>query len=172
MDPFNENKPARSPWLVVLAVLTFINSGFSFLTYFTLSFASGFMPSVIDMYENMGMPAEAIEVMQKMVDVPSWQYFVLSLGYVLAIVGAAFMLKLNKIGFHLYVISQIWLFVMCNLVIKGALTMNWMSILTTIIIILCYALLMKDSLMKKGEDNGFYTNYEEVNDDQDDEDDE
>jgi hypothetical protein len=172
MDPFNENKPARSPWLVVLAVLTFINSGFSFLTYFTLSFASGFMPSVIDMYENMGIPAEAIEVMQKMVDVPSWQYFVLSLGYVLAIIGAAFMLKLNKIGFHLYVISQIWLFVMCNLVIKGALTMNWMSILTTIIIILCYALLMKDSLMKKGEDNGFYTNYEEVNDDQDDEDDE
>ncbi len=171
MDPFNENKPARSPWLVVLAVLTFINSGFSFLTYFTLSFTSGFMPSVIEMYENMGMPAEAIEVLQTMVDVPSWQYLVLSLGYVLAIVGAAFMLKLNKIGFHLYIISQIWLFVMCNLVIKGALTMNWMSIFTTIVIILCYGLLMKDALMNKG-DNGSYTNYEEVNDDQDDEEDE
>ena len=171
MDPFNENKPARSPWLVVLAVLTFINSGFSFLTYFTLSFASGFMPSVIEMYESMGMPAEVVEVMQKMVDVPSWQYLVLSLGYVLAVVGAAFMLKLNKIGFHLYVISQIWLFVMCNLVIKGVLTMTWMSILTTIIIIFCYGLLMKEALMNKG-DNGSYTNYEEVNDEQDDDDDE
>ena len=80
MDPFNENKPARSPWLVVLAVLTFINSGISFLTYFTFAFTSGFVPSVIEMYENMGVPAESIEVLQKMVDVPSWQYLLLSLG--------------------------------------------------------------------------------------------
>ena len=170
MDPFNENKPKRSPWLVVLAVLTFIFSGFSFLGYFTLSFTSGVMPSVIEMYENMGMPSEMIEAMQKLAEVPSWQYLLLSLGYALAVVGAALMLKLNKVGFHLYVIAQIWLFVMCNLVIKGALTMNWMSIFTTILIIACYGLLMREALMNKNEGNQF-SDYEEVND-QDDDDDE
>ena len=172
MDPFNENKRTRSPWLVVLAVLTFINSGFSFLTYFTLSFTSDFMPSVLEMYENMGwMPAESIDLMRSMLDVPSWQYLVLSLGYALAVVGAALMLKINKVGFHLYVISQIWLFVMSNLVIKGALTMGWMSIFTTVLIIICYGMLMRDAL-KNQESNGKFVDYEEVNDNQDDDDDE
>ena len=170
MDPFNENKPKRSPWLVVLAVLTFIFSGFSFLGYFMLSFTSGFMPTMIEMYENMGMPSEMIEAMQKMAEVPSWQYLLLSLGYALAVVGAALMLKLNKVGFHLYVIAQIWLFVMCNLVIKGALTITWMGIFTTILIIACYALLMREALMNKNDGNQF-SDYEEVND-QDDDDDE
>ena len=169
MDPFNENKPARSPWLVVLAVLTFIFSGFSFLGYFSLAFTSGVMPSVIEMYENMGMPSEMIEAMQKLAEVPSWQYLLLSLGYALAVVGAALMLKINKIGLHLYIIAQIWLFVMCNLVIKGVMTMNWMSILLTVLIIVCYGLLMKEALAKKGQENQF-ADYEEVNEDQDDDD--
>lgn len=166
MDPFNENKRTRSPWLVVLAVLTFIFSGFSFLGYFMLSFTSGIMPSVIEMYENMGMPNEMIEAMQHLAEVPSWQYLLLSLGYALAVVGAALMLKINKVGFHLYVIAQIWLFVMCNLVIKGALTMNWFSIFTTILVIACYWLLMREALMLQQNSNQF-SDYEEVNDEDD-----
>lgn len=169
MDPFNENKPKRSPWLLVLAVLTFIFSGISFLVYFMLSFTSGLMPSVVEMYENMGMPSESIEIMQKMVEVPSWQYLLLSLGFALAVVGAALMLKINKIGFHLYVIAQIWQFVMCNLVIKGFMTMNWFSILTTILVIVCYWLLMREALENK-ENMGQFSNYEEIdNEDDDDE---
>lgn len=171
MDPFNENKPKRSPWLVVLAVLTFIFSGFSFLGYFMLSFTSGLIPSMIEMYQNMGMPSEMIDAMNKMAEVPSWQYLLLSLGYVLAVVGAALMLKINKLGFHLYVIAQIWQFVMCNMVIKGAMTMNWMSIFTTILIIACYGLLMREALMAQ-KDSDQFADYEEVDDDQDDEDDE
>lgn len=167
MDPFNENKPKRSPWLVVLAVLTFIFSGFSFLTYFMLSFTSGMLPSVTEMYENMGMPGEVIDAMQQLTEVSSWQYFLLSLGYALAVVGAALMLKINKLGFHLYVIAQIWLFVMCNLVIKGALTMNWMNIFTTILVIACYGILLREALMNRDDGNQF-SDYEEMNDQDDD----
>ena len=167
MDPFNENKPKRSPWLVVLAVLTFIFSGFSFLTYFMLSFTSGMLPSVTEMYETMGMPGEVIDAMQQLTEVSSWQYFLLSLGYALAVVGAALMLKINKLGFHLYVIAQIWLFVMCNLVIKGALTMNWMNIFTTILVIACYGILLREALMNRDDGNQF-SDYEEVNDQDDD----
>ena len=125
------------------------------------------MPSIIETYENMGMPSEMIEAMQKMAEVPSWQYLLLSLGYALAVVGAALMLKINKLGFHLYVIAQIWLFVMCNLVIKGAMTMNWVSIFTTILIIACYWLLMREALMIKQNADQF-SDYEEVKDEDDD----
>jgi hypothetical protein len=169
MDPFNENRPKRAPWLVVLAVLTFIFSGFSFLGYFTFAFSSGMLPSVIEMYENMGMSEDVINALRKMAEVPSWQYLLLSLGFALAVVGAALMLKINKIGFHLYVISQIWLFVMCNLVIKGAMTMGWMSIFTTVLIIVCYGLLMREALANKGQNDQF-ADYEEINDDQDEDD--
>ncbi len=170
MDPFNENKTVRSPWLVVLAVLTFINSGFSFLTYFTLAFTSDFMPTVIEMYEDSGMvPQESIEMLRKMVDVPSWQYLLLSLGNVLAIVGAAMMLKINKVGLHLYIIAQIWIFVMCNLVIKGILTEGWMSVVVTIIIIVFYGMLLKDAIQNQQHYDQF-SNYEEVNDEQNEED--
>lgn len=170
MDPFNENKTVRSPWLVLLAVLTFINSGFSFLTYFTLAFTSDFMPTVIEMYEDSGMvPQESIEMLRKMVDVPSWQYLLLSLGNVLAIVGAAMMLKINKVGLHLYIIAQIWIFVMCNLVIKGILTEGWMSVVVTIIIIVFYGMLLKDAIQNQQHYDQF-SNYEEVNDEQNEED--
>lgn len=170
MDPFNKNTQVRSPWLVVLAVLTFINSGFSFLHYFLLSVVNKSMPSFIEMYEKMdGVPEEAIDMLNAMADVPSWQFFVLSLGFVLAIVGAALMLKLNKVGFHLYVIAQIWQFVMCNLVIKGVMTMNVFSIFITVIFIFFYWLLLKDALAKKEwlEKN---TDYEDVNDEEEDDD--
>lgn len=170
MDPFKDNdKPQRSTWLVVLAIFTFINSGFSFLTYFSLSFASDYMPVIVETYKNMGIQQEIISTFEQLMEVSSWQYLLLSLGYALAIVGAALMLKLNKIGFHLYVIAQICLFIMTNLVIKGSLTMNWMGILSTVLVILLYAMLMKDTLLNK--DSNHYTEYEDTTENQEDDDD-
>lgn len=171
MDPFNENKPARSPWLVVLAVLTFIFSGMSFLGYFMMSMTSGAIPSAIEMYENMGMPNELIEAMRHLTEVPSWQFLLLSLGYALAVIGAALMLKINKIGLHLYIIAQIWLFVMCNLVIRGIFSMSMLSIFMTIVVISCYWLLMREAMRNKENENQI-ADYEEITEDQDDDDDE
>jgi hypothetical protein len=54
-------------------------------------------------------------------------------------------------------------------VIKGAMTMNWMSIFTTVLIIACYGLLMREALMNKNDGNQF-SDYEEVNDQEDDDD--
>jgi len=171
MDPFNENKPARSPWLVVLAVLTFIFSGMSFLGYFMMSLTSGAIPSAIEMYENMGMPNEVIEALRNLTEVPSWQFLLLSLAYALAVIGAALMLKINKIGLHLYIIAQIWLFVMCNLVIKGIFTMSVTSIFMTIVMISCYWLLMREALRNK-ENRIQNADFEDITEDQDDDDDE
>lgn len=170
MNPFKENeRPQRSRWLLILAILTFIGSGFSFLTYFTLSFSASYMPIALETYKSMGMPQEVIGQIEQMLEVPSWQYLLLSLCYALAIIGAALMLKLNKVGFHLYTIAQIALFVMCNLVIKGALTMNGFAIFTTVLIIILYGMLLKDSLFNKNNDNN-YTEYEDTTENQEEDD--
>lgn len=170
MNPFKENeRPHRSPLLLVLAILTFIGSGFSFLTYFSLAFSTNYMPAIIESYKSMGMPEEMMNTFEQLMNVSSWQYLLLSLGYALSIIGAALMLKLNKVGFHLYVISQIILFILCNLVIKGALTMNWFAIFTSVLFIVLYGMLLKDALLNK---NNNYSEYEDTSDNQDEEDDE
>ncbi|MCQ2264457.1 MAG: hypothetical protein MJZ46_00205 [Bacteroidales bacterium] len=170
MNPFKENeRPQRSPLLLVLAILTFIGSGFSFLTYFSLAFSTNYMPAIIESYKSMGMPEEMMNTFEQLMNVSSWQYLLLSLGYALSIIGAALMLKLNKVGFHLYVISQIILFILCNLVIKGALTMNWFAIFTSVLFIVLYGMLLKDALFNK---NNNYSEYEDTSDNQDEEDDE
>lgn len=170
MNPFKENeRPQRSPLLLVLAILTFIGSGFSFLTYFSLAFSTNYMPAIIESYKSMGMPEEMMNTFEQLMNVSSWQYLLLSLGYALSIIGAALMLKLNKVGFHLYVISQIILFILCNLVIKGALTMNWFAIFTSVLFIVLYGMLLKDALLNK---NNNYSEYEDTSDNQDEEDDE
>lgn len=155
--------------LLVLAILTFIGSGFSFLTYFSLAFSTNYMPAIIESYKSMGMPEEMMNTFEQLMNVSSWQYLLLSLGYALSIIGAALMLKLNKVGFHLYVISQIILFILCNLVIKGALTMNWFAIFTSVLFIVLYGMLLKDALFNK---NNNYSEYEDTSDNQDEEDDE
>lgn len=170
MNPFKENeRPQRSPLLLVLAILTFIGSGFSFLTYFSLAFSTNYMPAIIESYKSMGMPEEMMNTFEQLMNVSSWQYLLLSLGYALSIIGAALMLKFNKVGFHLYVISQIILFILCNLVIKGALTMNWFAIFTSVLFIVLYGMLLKDALLNK---NNNYSEYEDTSDNQDEEDDE
>lgn len=171
MNPFKENeRPQRSPLLLVLAILTFIGSGFSFLTYFSLAFTSNYMPAIIESYKSMGVPQEMMDSFEQLLNVSSWQYLLLSLGYALSIIGAALMLKLNKVGFHLYVISQIILFILCNLVIKGALTMNWFAIITSILFIVLYGMLLKEAIFNKKDNN--YTEYEDTSDNQEEDDDE
>lgn len=164
MDPINDNRIRRSRWLLVLAICTFISSGTQFLTYFFLSFSTSYLPAMLDMYKEMGMQQEVLDIFQQMLDVPGWQFLLLSLGFATAVVGAALMLKLNKIGFHLYVIAQLWIFAMDNLVIKGALSMKGWDIASTVMLIVLYALLLKEVLMQKNNQEGKYTDYEEVDD--------
>lgn len=159
MNPFNKNKVQRSPWLVVLCIFTFIGSGSSFLTYFLLTFTSKMMPQFLEMYSKMGMPQEVMNVYEQLLNIKPVFFLLLSLCYALAVVGAAFMLKMNKLGFHFYVISQLALFAMTNLVIKGAMVQNWMSILSTVMIILLYAMLLKDVLLNQN------TKYQDNNED-------
>lgn len=152
MNPFNENKNQRSPWLLVLCIFTFIGSGGNFLTYFMLTFTSNYLPQLVDMYSQMGMPQEVMDSFEFMLTIKPINFLIIALCYGLAVIGAAFMLKMNKLGFHFYVIAQLALFAMTNLVIKGMMSQGWTSIMLTVMLILLYAMLMKDVLLNQNTD--------------------
>jgi hypothetical protein len=112
-NPFNtpENQPKRSTLLTVFLVLTFIGSGVSFLSS---AYVSTSMESVIayvedatyedDMAAFATILEQSIKTMER---VGSGYYGLLTLLYLVSLIGAFFMWKLKKLGFHLYASAQI-----------------------------------------------------------------
>ena len=121
-----EYQPTAKPtFLVVLAVLSFISMGLNFLQYL-FSFISGPMNQdtwevyEATMYESVGQMndlgwsgmAEMVEQVIQMSYMANFDYFVLNnlLQLIAVLIGGAgvfMMLRLKKIGFHLYVIYSL-----------------------------------------------------------------
>jgi hypothetical protein len=121
-----EYQPTSKPtFLVVLAVLSFISMGLNFLQYL-ISLMSGPMNQdawelyEATMYESVGQMndlgmsgmAAMVEQVIQMSYIANFDYFVLNnvLQLVAVLIGAAgvfMMLRLKKIGFHLYVIYSL-----------------------------------------------------------------
>ena len=107
-NPFNteENKPKRSTLLTVFLVLTFIGSGFAFIgnAYTSLSFEN-----IIELVEELAdddamatlssLLERSVEMMEK---VGPRYYGIIALLALISLVGAVFMWRLNKLGFHFY----------------------------------------------------------------------
>jgi hypothetical protein len=142
MEYFSEYEQVkkRPTFLTVLCILTFIGSGYLFLTFLFLSFSTDLIPQMLEVLQNMNYPQESIKLLEQMADVAGWEFLILSFSYALAIIGAAFMLKLNKVGFHLYIVSQLALFCCKNLMIGGDFKMNAFSIIWSILFIVLYGI--------------------------------
>lgn len=139
LSPYEPRKK-RPTLLTVLAILTFIGSGFFFLTYVIMAFSQDMWPAVIETMQNMGQPDTVIEVYEQFAVIPGTKYLLVAIAHALAIVGAALMLKLNKIGFHIYVASQILLFCVRNFIIGGVLKIGTLGILEIVLFIVLYAI--------------------------------
>lgn len=157
---FEDNTPKRSTFLLILCILTFIGSGYNFLYYILLPLAKPMLPEMLASYQQL-MPQEQ-ELNEQMTElftflgqVPSWKYFCLAITYVIAVVGAAFMLKMNKIGFHLYVIAQLLTFCCLSFLIGGSMKMSVTGIIWSIVFILLYAGQMRKQLFPPKE-NGIF----------------
>jgi len=142
MEYFSEYEQVkkRPTFLTVLCILTFIGSGYLFLTFLFLSFSTDLIPQMLEVLQNMNYPQESIKLLEQMADVAGWKFLILSFSYALAIIGAALMLKLNKVGFHLYIVSQLALFCCKNLMIGGDLKMNVFAIIWSILLIVLYGI--------------------------------
>ena len=102
--------------LLVLCILTIINNGFSILSgmmYYVLynklpamleTFSETMSEKMLEINGNENIFEEAVNLI---INTPRIYYLLLVLVAVLAIVGAVYMLKLKKLGFHFYIVSQI-----------------------------------------------------------------
>lgn len=142
-------QPKRTTFLLVLCILTFIGSGYSLLYYLLLPLAKAHLPEMMDVYHNFFKDETMLNQMNEMFDfmaaVPSWKYLLVALGFAGSITGAALMLKLQKEGLHVYIISQILIFVLLSFLIGGPMKSTINDILWIIIFILLYFLQLKKS---------------------------
>ena len=147
-----EPQPKRASFLLVLCILTFIGSGYSLLYYLLLPLAKAHLPEMMDMYRNFFKDEAVLNQMNEMfnfmAEVPSWKYLLVALGFAGSVTGAALMLKLQKEGFHVYVISQILIFALLSFLIGGPMKSTINDILWTITFILLYFLQLKKSNVK------------------------
>ena len=149
-----EPQPKRSTLLLVLCILTFIGSGYSFLYYLLLPLVKVQLPEMMDVYGSLfkKMDPTVLDQMNRMLEfmgqVPSWKYLLVALGFAGSVAGAALMLKLRKEGFHVYVISQILIFALLSFLVGGMLKPTINDILWTVTFILLYFLQLKRSNVK------------------------
>ena len=104
-DPVPENKPERPRLLVILCSLTFLGSGINFFSSIMITlFYDQFVVIAETMSKSFNLPGLEMILEGKSV------FFALSAFiYIGSFAGAALMWKLKKAGFHVYLISQIFL---------------------------------------------------------------
>lgn len=121
-----ENEEKRPTGLIVLAVLTFIGSGFMLMIYLILFGMYDVLPQMmLSAAETMGNTLgdsyrQRYEQSAEMItNIGKNSFLLLTLPYLFSIVGAGFMLAMRKIGFHLYVIGQILVLALPAILMKS-----------------------------------------------------
>jgi len=103
-NPFEENK--RPGFLTFLCVLTFIGSGFALLSNLITPVFAPMLMNVVQESSFASIPGY-IEAIEKIMATPIWQFYLLALFCTTSILGAVYMLKMKKIGFHIYTVSKL-----------------------------------------------------------------
>jgi len=103
------NEAKRPSGLIALCILTFLGSGFMFLSQFFSFVLYHEIPDYLEMAAAMN--GGTAEVYQSSIDMfvntPRYVFLVSALIYLCSVSGAAIMLAMRKIGFHIYAIAQI-----------------------------------------------------------------
>jgi hypothetical protein len=136
-NPFEENR--RPGFLTFLCILTFIGSGISFLSNLIIPAFASIIAEAIrqsSFYQAAGM-------YEQMATTPIWQFYLLAFFCASAILGAIYMLKMKKIGFHIYVISQLAQLCIGQFIIGGSFKPNLFGLFMMLLFISLYAIYYK-----------------------------
>ncbi|MCD4678959.1 MAG: hypothetical protein K8S00_01100 [Bacteroidales bacterium] len=131
-----EHQPKRPELLTILCVLSFIGSGLGSFSnlIITLSYSS-----IVEIYSSSGIDIPGMEEMLS----GGRTFFTLSfIIQMLSFIGVLNMWKLNKIGFHIYSISQILILILPSFFIPE-LDFPIIAILFTAVFIILYASMLK-----------------------------
>lgn len=137
-----ENKPRRTPILWILGIITMVNATFSAIAYICWAIAPDYMLKSMEIIKEMNLFSgdQAEQILNLYTSIASWQYLLLTVVEVMLFTGAFLMLvKLNKVGFHVYTIGSILEFCVLNFVIGGMVAMNTNGIITSVLWVLMYA---------------------------------
>ncbi len=139
----NQIQNKRPQLLTVIAILSFIGSGFSFFSYLMMSlyyheFLSIVEGSLAEMYSQMGINVDT-EVIIEFFRKAGRLFFVLNtLAYAGSLFGVYRMWNLNKSGLHYYALSQIVIIILPLIFVSTQLSVFPGMILTAIFILMYY----------------------------------
>lgn len=137
-----ENKPHRTPILWILGIITMVDSLFSAIAYLCWAIAPNSMLKSMDIIKEMNLftAVQAEQILSLYTSISSWQYLLLTVVEIMLFTGAFLMLvKLNKVGFHVYTIGKILEFCVLNFAIGGLAAMNVNGIIMSVLWVLMYA---------------------------------
>lgn len=147
-DKMPEKSPegdGRTGFLTLLCVLTFIGSGFSAFSQFVIW---AMLPQLKEMLAVGGFDSYfavvpmARESMEQVLS--CWRHYYLLLGflYVVSLVGAVFMWRLRRNGFHIYTIAQC-LVLIVGMVMNQGTGFAWGAFFWTALFVGLYATQLK-----------------------------
>lgn len=151
-----EIKPQRTPILWILGILTMVSAFFSAINYIGWAISPDYMLNSMKIIKEMKMfSAEQVEqIISLYTSITQWQYLSLSFVEIMLFAGAFLMLiKLNKVGFHIYTIGKIVEFCVLNFIIGGMAAMNMNGIITSVLWVLMYATQLRFMNPSDNQDN-------------------
>lgn len=136
----------RTSLLSVLCILTFIGSGFSAFSNAIMWLSLPTLKEIVltsDLYDNYFALFPGLEEqMMTMLEIPAYFYLLTFLLYIGSILGAVWMWKLQRKGFHTYTISQCLLILVSMLMMPNA-GVPWLSIFWTGLFVTLYGIHLK-----------------------------
>jgi ABC-type multidrug transport system fused ATPase/permease subunit len=148
-DPRFEEKK-RPGFLTLLCILTFVGSGIALLYNLLLPV---YAPVMIDFIATQPAYAASLELVEQVAATPIWQFYIMAFLNACSILGAVYMLKMKKIGFHIYVISQLAQMCVGQFIIGGSFKPNLFGLVLTILFIGMYAIYYKQFTNITDENN-------------------
>ena len=101
------------------------------------------------------LPADQLDLILSLyTSISSWQYLLLTVVQIMLFAGAFLMLvKLNKVGFHVYTIGKILEFCVLNFAIGGMAAMDVNGIIMSVLWVLMYATQLRFLKAVENQDN-------------------
>ena len=139
-NQFEENK--RPGFLTALCILTFISSGFSLISQLLMPVTAHIALEFIQQSSFASIPG-MIETYEQIIETPIWQFYMTAFFCATSLLGAIYMLKMKKIGFHIYTVSKFALLLITQFLMGDYLAPKFSGLFITLLFIGLYAIYYK-----------------------------
>lgn len=137
-----QSRPNRIT-LHIFLVLSFVSTGFYFLSEFLQGLFLPAMSQVVKEYMDAGVYPEEMKIMlERALGIPQWYYLLCALLDAISITGLVLMWNLRKRGFHCYALSKL-LLMLLPMIFLGRSFMGIGNIMLGILMIVLYFFQLK-----------------------------